>query len=402
MLRYSEKIFGLRRRIKDIGDGRIRPRIKTPTVITSVLVMMLSRMGSFNALEQTRSCLFWKEQNKGVLPSADTIGNVVSQVDLAALRAEIRNVYSRLKRNKALRPLFPNSRFAVIVDGHESSASFRQCCCGCLHREVKTASGTAIQFYHRHVMAVLLCRDFVLLLDLEMQRPGEDEVAAATRLLQRLFRDYPRAFDMVIADGLYARASFFKMVVSHGKEVIAVLKDNRRDLFQDAMGLFAQEEPAVFQQGRLTRRCWDIEGFTSWVQLGKDARVVRSLETKTVRRRMTGREESRESDWMWATTVPKERVGTEPFVVTSHKRWDIENKAFNELVNFWHADHVYKHTPTAIEACWLLTMLAYNIFEAFINLNVKAIVREAYTKQHLGRMIAAELYSNIPSLCRPP
>lgn len=364
--------------------------------------MMLSRMGSFNSLEQTRSYFFWKEHNKGVLPSADTIGNVVSRVDLTALRAEIRNVYSRLKRNKALRPLFPNSSFAVIIDGHESSASFKQCCCGCLHREVKTASGTVIQFYHRHVMAVLLCRDFVLLLDLEIQRPGEDEVAAATRLLERLFRDYPRAFDMVVADGLYARASFFKMVVNHGKEAIAVLKDNRRDLFKDAIGLFAQEEPVVLRQGRLTRRCWDIEGFTSWVQLGKDVRVVRSLETKTVRRRLIGQEESCESDWMWATTVSKERVGTEPFVVTSHKRWDIENKAFNELVNYWHADHVYKHTPTAIEACWLLTMLAYNIFEAFINLNVKAIVRQAHTKQHLGRMIAAEVYAGIPSLCRPP
>lgn len=251
-------------------------------------------------------------------------------------------------------------------------------------------------------MAILLCRDFVLLLDLELQRPGEDEVATATRLLERLFRDYPRAFDMVIADGLYARASFFEMVISHGKEAIAVLKDNRRDLLQDARGLFAQEQPIVFRQGSLTRRCWDIEGFTSWVQLGKETRVVRSLETKTVRRRLTGQKESCNSEWMWATTVSKERVGTEHFVVTSHKRWDIENKAFNELVNSWHADHVYKHTPTAIEACWLLTMLAYNIFEAFINLNLKPIIRKAHSKQHLARMISAEVYAEIPSLCRSP
>jgi hypothetical protein len=241
-------------------------------------------------------------------------------------------------------------------------------------------------------MAVLLCKDFVLLLDLEMQRPGEDEVAAATRLLERLFRDYPRAFDMVVADGLYARAPFFNMVGDHGKDVIAVLKDDRRDLFQDAMGLFNQENPIVFQNDGVTYECRDIEGFTSWVQLGKDVRVVQSLETKTVRPQMTGREELRKSKWMWVTTVSKERVSTEPFVITGHKRWDIENKAFNELVNSWHADHVYKHTPTAIEACWLLTMLAYNLFYAFIHLNLKAVVRESHTKQHFACLIAADLY----------
>jgi len=79
-------------------------------------------------------------------------------------------------------------------------------------------------------------------------------------------------------------------------------------------------------------------------------------------------------------------------VITGHKRWDIENKAFNELVNSWHADHVYKHTPTAIEACWLLTMLAYNLFHAFIHLNLKAAVRESHTKQHFACLIAADLY----------
>jgi len=75
-------------------------------------------------------------------------------------------------------------------------------------------------------MAILLCKDFPFLLDLELQMPGEDEVAAAARLLDRLFLNYPRAFDVVVADGLYAQAPFFKTVIAHGKQVIAVLKDD--------------------------------------------------------------------------------------------------------------------------------------------------------------------------------
>ncbi len=355
--------------------------------------MLLSRMGSFNALEQTKSCFYWKkEDKKEVLPSADTVGNVTAAVDLATVRPALKKIYVRRKRNKSLKPLFPKLGFAVILDGHESSASYKRCCCGCLHRKIETDVRTRIQFYHRHVTAVLLHKDGVLLLDLELQRPGEDEVAAATRLLKRLFQDYPRAFDLVIADGLYARAPFFKLVKDHGKYAIAVLKDDRRDLFQDAMGLFKQEAPVVFGRDGVTCECWDSEGFTSWPQLGQDARVVRSRETKTVKSQMTGLEETRTSDWMWVTTLPKARVDTKPFVTFGHKRWDVENKAFNELVNDWHADHVYKHTPTAIEACWLLTMLAYNLFEAFIQLNLKAVVRKAHTKKHFASLITAELY----------
>jgi hypothetical protein len=326
---------------------------------------------------------------------------VIASVDLITFRAALKEVYVRRKRNKSLKPLFPKLGFAVIVDGHESSASYKRVCCGCLHRKVETASGTKIQFYHRHVTAVLLHRDGVLLLDLEMQRPGEDEVAAATRLLKRLLHDYPRAFELVIADGLYARSPFFELVKDHGKNAIAVLKDDRRDLFQDAIGLFKQEAPVVFQRDGVTCECWDMEGFTSWPQLGHEVRVVRSRETKSGKSQMTGQQETSTSDWVWVTTLPKDRVDTKPFVTFAHKRWDIENKAFNELVNDWHADHVYKHTPTAIEACWLLTMLAYNLFEAFIHLNLKAVIRKAHTKKYFACMIAAEIYGQTSGTSPP-
>ena len=343
------------------------------------------------------------------LPSADTMGKVFSLMDCDALRGIMRHLYSRLKRNKVLRPAFDDNLFALAIDGHESSASYLRCCGDCLKREIKTASGTAIQYYHRHVMAILLCRDFVLLLDLELQKPGEDEVAVATRLVERMFLHYPRAFDIVVADGLYARAPFFKTVTAHGKHVIAVLKDDRRDLLQDAMGLFGQEQPIVFQKGAVTRQCWDSEGFISWTQFGKEVRVVRSLETKVIRKPISTKngihkKEPQISDWLWVTTIPKQRVGTGIFVDFAHGRWDIENKAFNELGTYWHANHLYKHKAIAIEAFWLITMLAYNLFHAFIHLNLKPAIRGAYTKLHMARLVAAELYQmkNIISGNRSP
>lgn len=404
LLRYSDKVYDLKEQLKDLRDGRISPRIKTPVVAGSALVMALAQMGSLNALEQTRGHSFWKKGLAATLPSADVMGTVFDSIDRNAFRGILRHLYGRLKRNKALRPALSDNLSALVIDGHESSASYLRYCDKCLKREVKTSRGSTIQYYHRHVMAVLLCKNFPLLLDLELQRPGEDEVAAATRLLKRIFLDYPRAFDVVIADGLYARTPFFKTVASHGKHVIAVLKDGRRDLLQDAMGIFSRQQPVVFQQKTVTRQCWDIDGLTSWTSFGREVRVVRSLETTTVRRKRTGEKEERVSEWIWVTTLPKEMVPTKTFIEIGHGRWDIENKAFNELTTYWHADHVYKHTVGAIEAFWLITMLAYNLFHAFITLNLKPVIRHGYTKLGLSRAIAAELYgmnSRFTS-CRAP
>lgn len=233
--------------------------------------MFLARMGSLNALEQLRGHRFWSWWIKGVLPSADTIGRVFEKIDVDALRDVIHHLYSRLKRNKAL-PAFSRGFIGLLIDGHESSASYLRCCPECLQRVIHCEEGDRVQYYHRQVTAMLLSGGFPLLLDIERQRPKEDEVATATRLLRRVLNKYPRAFDIVIGDGLYMRAGFFHLALKAGKEVIAVLKDERRDLLKDAYGLFSNLQPDVSQYGMTQRICWDIEHLTSWSELKREVR----------------------------------------------------------------------------------------------------------------------------------
>ena len=128
-----------------------------------------------------------------------------------------------------------------------------------------------------------------------------------------------------------------------------VLKDERRDLYQDACGLFAATPPA---EGKYrSRHCqwWDVSDLTTWPQVNAPVRVLRSRETYPVRRQMTKQVESITTEWVWATTLPVTQAATEQAVGFGHRRWDIENYGFNELANEWHSDHVYKHHPKAIE-----------------------------------------------------
>lgn len=352
-------------------------------------------MGSLHALEQSRREPGWGELIGGELPSARTAGRVMGALDGDGLRLALRHVYARRKRIKSLPPFF-GGWIAVILDGHECCASFLRSCPQCLARTVHAAKGDRTQYYHRLVAATLLCGSERMLLDCEMQRPGEDEVACAIRLLERVLRRYARAFDVVVVDGLYLRSDFFNFVTRRGKEVLAVLKDEMRDLLKDARALFGEAPPTLLRGDKAECRCWDIEGFTSWPGLDAPVRVVRSLERASVRRQRDGRVEENLSEWVWGTSIPQRRLSTEGVVRFGHGRWAIENEGgFNDLVNVWRADHVYKHAIDAILAFWLLAMLAFNLFHAFLNRNLKAVLREAHTAKYWAQLVTADFYRRI-------
>lgn len=391
LLRYCQKQYQLEKLLGGIKDGRKRAPIKTEQVVRAVAVMLWSRMGSLNALEQTQGNAFWKRWVTGKIGSADTQGRVFSRLDCTPLRENIKTVYRRMRRSKVLGGSIQGVR-VLVIDGHEQSCSYRRRCGGCMSRRIGEGEGERLQYYHRHVSAMLVCGGMQILLDVEMQRQGEDEVATATRLLVRVLEKYPRAFEVVCGDGLYAQGRFFKLAIHHGKEILAVLKDDRRDLMVDAMGLFATIEPVNIAEGKVHRQMWDEEGFTSWEGFGAPVRVVRCLETQEVRRQIHKKIETKTIDWVWVTTLAKEKAKTETVIQIGHRRWAIENEGFNELVNEWHADHIYKHHPNAIEAFWLLLMFCYNLFHAFIERNLKPQIRLRHTMRHWARIMASEIY----------
>lgn len=82
-----------------------------------------------------------------------------------------------------------------------------------------------------------------------------------------------------------------------------VLKDERRDLYQDAGALFPLAEP---QKGRYrSRDClgWDVSGLTSWPQVTEPVRVVRSQKTDSAPPTDGGEAEAKTNEWIWVTAL---------------------------------------------------------------------------------------------------
>ena len=382
-----------------LSDRRQEPRISTAAVAKSTLVLFWTRMGSLHAWRLTAGARFWKRWLGEEPSSDDSLGRIAAGMDAALLRRGMHRVYERLKRNKALPDL--HGLAVAVLDGHETSASYLRCCPGCLERTIHITGGERTQFYHRNVTLLLLSNarpgrpPLRLLLDLEPQRPGEDELATAQRLLERVIPSYPRAFDLVLADALYGTAPFLNFLLARGKDALIVLKDERRNLYQDAAGLWRHQKP---QPGRYrSRAClwWDFPELRSWPEVKAPLRVIRSQESWSVKRQITAQQTLQTTDWVWVTTLSLMQARTAQVVELGHQRWDIENYGFNELVNGWHADHVYRHEPNAIECFLLMAFLAYNLLHAFLALNLKPQIRWGKTELFWSRLMAAEIHTEL-------
>jgi hypothetical protein len=137
LIAYAEKIFQLSHAVvAGVVDRRRQPRIPASRVVKSVTVLFWTRMGSLNALELAAHSSFFRRWLGQPVCSADSVGRVTALVDAEGLRRGIHHLYDRLKRNKALPD--QGGLGVAVLDGHESHASYRRHCPGCLERTVRT------------------------------------------------------------------------------------------------------------------------------------------------------------------------------------------------------------------------------------------------------------------------
>ena len=397
--RYAEKVFDFSSLMEGLIDHRQQGRIPTAAVFLAALTMMLLRRGSLNAIEQD---LRMPRRLEGIIgpqsPSADTIGRVYAEIDSDSLRAMLASIHHRLKRNKAV-PALGALRIAA-VDGHEFFSSRRRCCDACQQRTLTVQGKPVVEYYHQGVVCHLTSSDLALPLDVELLRPGEGEETAARRLLERVFQNYPRYFDVVSADALYFDAPFINFCLEHGKDVIVVVKGESRLLLQDAEGLFAQQEPQrlALPQGEVLY--WDQEGFTSCEGVSQPLRVLRAEETYRRRHRRGGQwvTEDETHHWCWATTLSKNQLGSVLLWRASHDRWDVENRCFNTLVSHWFLNHCYKHAPAAIVNFVLTLFVAFALLQCFHQRNLKGPLRSRWTL--IG--LSTELTISLGGRCQAP
>jgi len=271
--------------------------------------------------------------------------------------------------------------------------SRHRCCPQCLQRRLLIKGEEVVEYYHRGVVFYLVGFRTAVPLDVEMLQPGEGELTAAQRLLPRVVQFYDRFFKVVLADALFFNAPFFNLCLGLGKEVITVLKDEDRVLFQDALGVFSFTAPQVWEEPNQKIRAWDAEGFTSAEGIEAPLRVLRTEEVIT-RRHRDGKgwvQKKETHHWEWVTTLSVARLSTYLLWQIGHGRWEIENDLFHTLATYWSLDHCFRHEPIAILNFILTLFIAFVLLQSFYLGNLKPQRRAHLTLLSLAMELALGL-----------
>ena len=391
---YGDKVFALSQRLGTVGNHRSQPEIPTRSITGTLFLGALLRAGSFLQIQAETARSGWQRLvGWPATISDDTLVYALERYSLEDLRQTLVAINKTLKRNKALESAKIHGLLVVAIDANEQFNSRSRCCEACCQRviEVKDKDGTireGTQYYHRQVYAQLHGPHFSLILDLEPIGPGEDEAAAALRLLGRMRRTYgPKFFDVVTVDAWYATEPFFKAVRKLGWAVVAVLKQERYDVYKEATVLSRQQAPQRLQAEDREVALRDVRHLKFGA--AQSMRVVLAEERWEQNKRVgedTVREEL-QSHWRWLTDDQLDGYGPEVIWRMGHQRWGIENHAFNELTQHYHLTHCPHHEPVAIIAWLLFLILGFTIFELFVRLNGKLWRQGRITLKELARQL---------------
>jgi hypothetical protein len=334
-------------------------------------------------------------------PSERTIRRIFGWLDLDELRAMVKVMVHVLQRNKVPLTLArSHGLVAVAFDAKEIFASPVRGCKECLERTIRVKDRHTketreyTEYYHRVAVCFVVDCLIPILLDVELFRPGEGELTAARRLLRRVLRNHARLFDVATCDALYADKEFLQMLRGAGKHFVVVLKDDRREVYDEADRLRHHLQAREWSQSRRRCRVWDVEHLESWWRGPKVAlRVVWSEEEslRPVRGRRRGQAEWVPSRWVWLTDLPASACSAREIWRLGHRRWHIENRCFHEGVTPWDFDHCFHHQPNAI-AAFLLTMgMGMILVHTFLKRNVKGAIRKLYSVLTLRQQFLRDL-----------
>lgn len=399
-VRYARKMFHLNL-LAGVADSRPFPEIPGRAVSLTLLLGEVAQIPSMLQLEKETELRQWQRWVGYHHPiSDDTLHYVSERMDASKLRRGAAWINRKLKRGKAFEENKINGLLALSLDANEQFCSDHRCCADCLTREItsKDAQGQPLkhtQYYHKQVYAQLSGPKLSVILDVEPMRQGEEECAAALRLLERLRQSHgPRFFDVVLVDAWYTNGPFLKTVVEMGWPVVSVLKQERYDIFGEALALTKGQRPAETLE-RVGRKVeiWDLRQMTFADTYAEPVRVVRVRESWSQRERIGGNWvcKQKEENWIWIVAGGLDGYGGGVIRDLDHLRWKIENNAFNELTQSWGLAHCAHHHPISLQVLLWIKIIAFTLFHAYAILHGKLLRLGRVTFQELRKRIYRSL-----------
>lgn len=394
---YLNRDFSVNSMFFQVRDGRRVPDHSKYTILWSWLLGFscgIESRESLYRLLKPSGLQRWLSVPENLTISADTLGDALEKIDLQTLEDVGLRFFFRSNRMGQLRDGGPAGLRLAGIDMTEFFCSEHVHCEECLVRE-KTVKRfgeekKVKEYYHRAVQLVLLGSDVPWTLGWEALKPGEGELTAALRLLNRILPKVRRHLDAVVGDGLYMCRPFWQCLDAHDLAGIAFLTREADEPYQE-LELFCETEtpkvPLSFEKKGLVG--WELESGAWEKDIGQKLRLCR---IDRLWFPIDGKHKNLRHRLRFATTLPKEVASLVRLRIGAQSRWEQENSSFWHLKMRSHLSHNYRHHPVAIMAIAWLCSLSLSLFCAF------GRFRRRYGEELHRRALAEELLCGVHQL----
>ena len=399
LLAYMKSVYEIPQKIKALPDKRKRKSIPFFNIVMPVFLFLTLQYESFHMMFSSPESMTkrWKHCIKGRIPKVDAVRDALARIDPADIQKIHEETIDRMKRNRIFREGTIDGYVVAAVDGVELFSSTAKSCPECLSR---THQNGKTEYFHRSVVCMTVGKNPHIILGQEMLKPrdgnekDEGELTGGKRLIRRLKKRHGHFADVIVADALYLNAPFINTVVECGMDAVIRMKDERRQLYQDAKGIFEKGmgNRKIFSKDNLQVEVEELCDFEMEHVAGK-VRVLHYHETK----KWKEKEEVRD---VWVVTTLK-MADSQSIWKMMHKRWDIEENGFHQLKTYYHAKHCYCHE--AVEVIFNLMILGFNMRELYLYRRLKDFAITGVSRKSVTQIFRDDLLlENVKSMLYEP
>jgi hypothetical protein len=360
MRRYADKVFDRDATLARMTDGRVDPIIPLGAVLSTWQWGLVRRTPSTEQIgellgdERWRARLGLKPEQGG---SPDRAAQILDGLSREEWNERLLEDFFIARRAGVLTDEGLYGKRGAALDLNELFKSEKVHCDQCQVREktVRDEKGekrTVREYYHQAVALSWVSGKIPFVLGWEVLAPGEGELTAALRLLERLLPRLRKSLDLVLGDALYCCRPFFQTVCGAGLEGLA-LSSGQTEMDEEIDLLMKTDPPRRVPGADVA--VWEMES-EAWSQdLKRKLRVVHCE-----RRYEAPAWKHERKQLRVVTSIPVEILPAGQGWKVGRSRWKIENGTFNVLTRDYSLTHNYHHTVAAIVA--LLTMRSFACF----------------------------------------
>ncbi|WP_177428619.1 hypothetical protein, partial [Candidatus Venteria ishoeyi] len=352
MSHHFPQLFEQMREVEDMRTGASEYDIAA--ILTGCIAMSLFKTESRNGYNQAREDLQFKANYRILfgfdMPHGDTVHRVIEQLDESQLEQLKQTLMHTLLTNKVFhKSRYRKKWFRVAIDGSGVVSFPYQHCEQCCHKTLKTSKTT---YFHTVLDARLITPNgFSISLACEwIENPKEGEYdkqdcerKAFARLALKLKKAFPRLPIIILADGLYPYAGFFKICEANGWAYCLTFKQgNLPSVWEEVEALIPLQPENQYQETRhypnkdydKTTQIYrwvdaiDYCGYTlHWLVCEEThipSDIIKASDPDAIEKTKL---------FVHITNLPLNRDNVADASRTGRLRWKIENEGFNTLKN---------------------------------------------------------------------